>query len=204
VLGSIYHALSRFDTTFQVSNLGWSPDSIYVSLDVILTPDSAISVSPIAFALAPGGSQAVTFSVMPHWLSKGVAYNAVVILDSRFGFGETHFEKTYSFGITPVSDEPSLPKAFALGQNYPNPFNPSTTIEYELPKASEVRLSVYDMLGREVSVLVNERMDAGVHEVKFDGSNLASGVYLYRLQARHTDGGQAGDYLDTKRFVLLK
>jgi len=203
-LGNIYHALTRFDTTFQVSDIGWSPDSIYVALDPILTPDSAISVSPVAFALAPGGSQTVTFSVMPHWLSKGVTYNAVVMVDSRFGFGQARFEKAFSFGITPVSDEPSLPKAFALQQNYPNPFNPSTTIEYELPKASEVRLSVYDMLGREVSVLVNERMDAGVHEVKFDGSNLASGVYLYRLQARQIDGGQAGDYLDTKRFVLLK
>jgi hypothetical protein len=195
-LGNIYHALSRFDTTFQVSNIGWSPDSIYVSLDPIMTPDSAISVSPIAFALAPSGSEAVTFSVMPHWLSKGVNYNAVVILDSRFGFGQTHFEKAFSFAITAVGEEPSLPKAFALEQNYPNPFNPSTTIEYELPGASEVRLSVYDMLGREISILVHERREAGVHEVKFDGLNLASGVYFYRLQA--------GTFLDTKRFVLLK
>ena len=80
--------------------------------------------------------------------------------------------------------------------NYPNPFNPSTTIKYELPKNSEVRLSVYDMLGREVSVLVNERSDAGVHEVKFDGSTLATGVYFYRLQA--------GDFVQSKKLVLLK
>jgi hypothetical protein len=90
----------------------------------------------------------------------------------------------------------AMPFRFALEQNYPNPFNPSTTIKFGLPKSSEVRVSVYDMLGREVSVLVNERKDAGVHEVKCDGSNLASGVYFYRLQA--------GDFTQTKRLMLLR
>ena len=82
------------------------------------------------------------------------------------------------------------------GQNYPNPFNPSTTTKYELPRASVVRLSVFDMLGAEVSVLVNEKRDAGVHEVKFDGSTLASGVYFYRLKAE--------DYVATNKLVLMK
>ena len=72
---------------------------------------------------------------------------------------------------------------FSLGQNYPNPFNPSTTIEFELPEVSRVKLSVYDILGREVTLLVNETLNAGVHEVRFHGSNLPSGVYLYRIQA---------------------
>jgi hypothetical protein len=84
----------------------------------------------------------------------------------------------------------------ALEQNYPNPFNPSTTINYELPKSSEVRLSVHDMLGREVSVLVNERKNAGVHAVEFDASALSSGMYLYQLQA--------GDFIQTRRLVILK
>jgi hypothetical protein len=83
-----------------------------------------------------------------------------------------------------------------LKQNYPNPFNPNTTIRYEMQKSTEVRLSVYDLLGREVTVLVNERRDARVHEVKFDGSNLASGVYFYRLQA--------GDFVQTRKLLLLK
>ncbi len=83
-----------------------------------------------------------------------------------------------------------------MAQNYPNPFNPSTSIKYELPKSSFVRLSVHDMLGREVSVLVNDRRDVGVHEVKFEGAKLASGVYFYRLQA--------GDFTQTKRLLLLK
>jgi hypothetical protein len=89
-----------------------------------------------------------------------------------------------------------IPTAFELCQNYPNPFNPSTTIKYELPRASYVSLTVYDILGREVSVLVNERRNAGVHGAKFDGSNLASGVYLYRLQA--------GDFVASKKMLVVK
>jgi len=88
------------------------------------------------------------------------------------------------------------PKEFALYQNYPNPFNPSTTIKYELPKSSEVKLSVFDMLGREVSVLVNERREAGVHEVKFEGANYASGVYVYRLQA--------GELVQSRKLMILR
>jgi len=89
-----------------------------------------------------------------------------------------------------------LPLEFLLRQNFPNPFNPCTTIKYVLPKSSEVRLSVYDMLGRGVSVLVSERRDAGVHEVRFDASGLSSGVYFYRLQA--------GDFVSSKRLLLLR
>ena len=97
--------------------------------------------------------------------------------------------------IPGVSDgDNGLPAAVGLEQNYPNPFNPSTTIKYALPQSAMVRLSVYDMLGREVSVLVNERRDAGVHEVKFDGSNLASGVYFYRLKA--------GEFVQTKKLLF--
>jgi hypothetical protein len=83
-----------------------------------------------------------------------------------------------------------------LSQNYPNPFNPNTTIKFELPTSSHVSLTVYDILGREASVLVNEKREAGAYEVKFDGSNLASGVYFYRIQA--------GSFVQTKRLLLLR
>jgi hypothetical protein len=89
-----------------------------------------------------------------------------------------------------------LPNAFRLYQNYPNPFNPSTTIRYGLPNRSHVVLTVFNTLGQQVASLVNVEQDAGVHEVKFDGSNLASGVYFYRLAA--------GDFVQTKRLMLLK
>ena len=98
-------------------------------------------------------------------------------------------------GNATAISEGELPEMFTLRQNYPNPFNPSTTIKYVLPKSSEVRLSVFDMLGREVSVLVDERREAGVHGVEFDGSGLAGGVYVYRLSA--------GEFVQAKKFVFV-
>jgi len=96
--------------------------------------------------------------------------------------------------VDPVADR--LPEGIMLYQNYPNPFNPSTTIRFDLPAASDVRLKVYDIIGREVSTLVNGRMGAGVHEVRFDGSSLASGVYFCRLAA--------GNSLKTMKLTLMK
>lgn len=88
------------------------------------------------------------------------------------------------------------PATVSLFQNYPNPFNPGTTIKYELPQTSMVTLSVFDILGRELSVLVNEKRDAGVHQVDFDGSGLSSGLYLYRLTACSV--------VQTKKFLLIR
>ncbi len=102
----------------------------------------------------------------------------------------------YFSATTAADNEVVLPLSFCLEQNYPNPFNPSTTIKYELPKSSEVRLSVFDMLGREVLGLVNERREAGYHEIKFDASGLASGVYFYRLQA--------GSFVETRKLLLVR
>ena len=103
-----------------------------------------------------------------------------------------------SFGPLSAVDETGnlVPEDFSLSQNYPNPFNPRTTIEYSLPTSGLVSLGVYDLLGREVSRLVDEEQSAGVHRVDFDGSDLASGVYLYRLQA--------GDFSEVRSLVLLK
>jgi hypothetical protein len=98
--------------------------------------------------------------------------------------------------IVSVDQRDQSPVSYQLQQNYPNPFNPSTTIKYQLPKSSAVRLSVFDMLGREVAVLVNERREAGVYEVRFEGSALSSGVYFYRLQA--------GDFIQSKKLMILK
>jgi hypothetical protein len=76
-----------------------------------------------------------------------------------------------------------LPDAFALYQNYPNPFNPSTTIRFDLPKASFVRVRLYDLLGRQIVTLMEEKLAAGNHKLEFDGSFLSSGIYFYYLEA---------------------
>ncbi len=88
------------------------------------------------------------------------------------------------------------PAQFSLKQNFPNPFNPSTQISFELPQQSNTTLIVYNMLGQEVATLVNQKMEAGKYDVKFDGSKLSSGVYIYKLQS--------GSFVQTKEFVLLK
>jgi hypothetical protein len=99
-------------------------------------------------------------------------------------------------GITSVAEELHLPNAFKLQQNYPNPFNPTTTINYQIPKISFVTLKIYDVLGSEIATLVSEEKPVGNYEVEFDGSGLTSGVYFYTLQA--------GDFVETKKIVLMK
>ena len=89
-----------------------------------------------------------------------------------------------------------IPRVYSLSQNYPNPFNPVTSIKYSIPKQSLVRLVVYDILGREITTLVNEMKQPGNYNVSFDASGYASGVYFYRIQA--------GDFTDVKKMVLIK
>jgi len=96
--------------------------------------------------------------------------------------------------IQPINSE--LPNGYKLEQNFPNPFNPSTDIKFSIPKNGLVKLTVYDMLGKEISVLVNEKMGAGNYKVSFDGSNCPSGTYFYKLVA---DG-----FSTVKRMVILK
>ncbi len=111
--------------------------------------------------------------------------------------------------IDPV--ESRIPQSITLAQNYPNPFNPSTTIRFELPGASSVRLKLYNVMGQEVLTLVDEEMPAGVYDVRFNGSGLSSGVYFYRMQVRPPASAVgrdfksgAGDFVQTKRLMLLK
>jgi hypothetical protein len=103
----------------------------------------------------------------------------------------------YDFTGTISSVQPAAaPLAFSLEQNYPNPFNPVTMIRFGLATAVNVDLTVYDILGRRVAVLVDGRMAAGYHQVKFDGSNRASGVYFYRIQA--------GSFVETRKLLLIR
>jgi hypothetical protein len=89
-----------------------------------------------------------------------------------------------------------IPEAYSLSQNYPNPFNPSTSIKFSIPEATDVVLKVYDILGSEVAVLVNDRIEAGNYTVDFDASRFASGMYIYSIKA--------GEYSSSKKMMLLK
>jgi len=112
--------------------------------------------------------------------------------------GESGWSPEWSFTTetaTSINDL-EIPESFTLQQNYPNPFNPATTISYQLPEAAVVNLSVFDLLGRKVSVLVNRNQPSGNYTVNFDASGLSSGIYIYRLQA--------GDFLQTRKMILMK
>jgi hypothetical protein len=120
------------------------------------------------------------------------ADSSIMILPFEFINGEI----SISLSVGVKEHQNNLPTEFKLFQNYPNPFNPTTTIQFDIPKASFVTLKVYNILGQEVATLVNEKREAGRYEAKFKASTLSSGVYFYRLQA--------GDYASTKKFVLIK
>jgi len=115
-------------------------------------------------------------------------------LDSKIS---KDFEMLLALDVRKSSeDQNSVPTDYKLYQNYPNPFNPVTNLKFAIPKNGFVSLKVYDLLGKEVLTLVNENKQPGNYSVSFDGSNLASGIYFYKLEA--------GDFVQTRRMMLLK
>ena len=105
-------------------------------------------------------------------------------------------------GAAGVERENQLPSKFSLSQNYPNPFNPSTKIEYSIPHSAFISLKVYNLLGDEVATLYEGTRNAGNYSVEFNGSGLPSGIYFYRLSAGSI--GKSENYMETKKFILLK
>jgi len=99
-----------------------------------------------------------------------------------------------------------LPKSYSLKQNYPNPFNPSTKIEFSLPVAAKVQVTIYNILGQQVASLINEQLTAGNHSVVWNsnssnGTKLSSGIYMYKLEASGIDGS---NFQQTRKMILLK
>jgi hypothetical protein len=107
------------------------------------------------------------------------------------------FLANHSLLITDIEyDQEIIPTVYKLNQNYPNPFNPSTIINYQIPEGGFVSLKIYDILGNEISTLVNEEKAVGNYKATFDASKLASGVYIYQLKA--------ANFVDTKKMILLR
>lgn len=134
------------------------------------------------------------YSYTDHTASNGVLYYRVkqVDLDGSFHYSDAIEVQS----VTSASGSGSMPPRFSLSQNYPNPFNPSTSIEFTLPEASPVTLTIIDNLGREVATLVRENLSMGTYTTKWDAVNFPSGAYYYRLRA--------GDAVATKRLLLIK
>jgi len=138
-----------------------------------------------------------------------VKENIVTYLDKKVEQGLTYFyrvkgytkdaESGYSneVSIVVVSvEEKEIPTEYSLSQNYPNPFNPTTKIKFGLPENAMIKLTIYDVLGREIDVLINSELEAGFHEINYNASKLTSGVYFYTIKA--------SNFSDTKKFMLLK
>ncbi len=166
---------------------------------VIVTDDADSS----GFGLSSSGEQVwledATGSVIDD-----VTFPALQTTESygRFpdGTGTWRILSTISKGtaniFTSIEDENQIVNNYSLAQNYPNPFNPSTTIQYQIPQREFVTIKVFNTLGKEVATLVNEIKNAGVYEIKLNADNLDSGVYFYQIKA--------GDYLNTRKLILMK
>jgi choice-of-anchor B domain-containing protein len=120
----------------------------------------------------------------------------ILISDIETGLYVVYFE-----GATAIKGKPNQLSDYSLGENYPNPFNPSTTIAYQVPGSSDVRIDIYNMLGQKIRTLLNDRKGPGTHEAIWDGRNdggaqVGSGVYLYRMVA--------GDFVQVRKMILMK
>ena len=141
-------------------------------------------------------TEATSVSEDPSIAASGPAVH-ILWRDTRDNNGEVYYKRNPTgnmIGITSFSSQ--IPLSFELYQNYPNPFNPTTKIKFDIPRSGYVTLKIFDVLGREVSVLVNEFIKPGVYETDFDASRLPSGVYFYKLIS--------GDFSETKKMILLK
>jgi hypothetical protein len=149
------------------------------------------------FTVFPGDTQYV---MIAQFIARGTSnLNSVTKLKQLDDFIQSFVDNGFVIGVNPVSTE--IPNNFKLFQNYPNPFNPVTTIKFEIPagvksEKSKVKITLFDVTGKQIAELFNENLTPGTYEVKWDGVNYPSGVYFYKLQA--------GEYFYTKKMVLIK
>ena len=106
--------------------------------------------------------------------------------------------------LVDVNDKELLPDKFEIFQNFPNPFNPSTQIKYSIPEISNVRLEIFNVLGERISILVNQIREPGFYITKFNASNLASGLYIYRIHAKSVRNDSKQNFIEVKKMMLLK
>ncbi|MBP1657303.1 MAG: 5'-Nucleotidase domain protein [Bacteroidetes bacterium] len=185
----------------KFSNLGSSLSipTATATIHALDTASTILSGNPVSIGdIAPGqirlsSVMRIAFSGSSHG-SRTLAYALGVCSG-----GVEYWHDTLTIQVSDATGVAALDEildAYALRQNYPNPLNPTTLIGFQLPVASGVRLALYDLLGREVAVLVNEQKPAGSYEVQFDAAGLPSGVYLYRLTA--------GSFVQTRKMIVVK
>ncbi len=194
-----------------ISRIGWTGTGFGNSCDNFIGTYLIDSVGPINIQNIPsacvGGSQSQTTGTFNPKAPLNVFNNTgdpnglYILRISDNAAGDTGALKAWSvtieYGIPlGISNNTNLASEYKLSQNYPNPFNPSTKIDFSIPKSGHVTIKVFDIIGKEVATLINEYRNAGNHEITFNGSNLSSGMYFYRIEA--------GNFVQTKKMSLLK
>lgn len=206
--GVVFVATQNPPTLYRWTNLGLTWDTLSTNLAVYLlgvnSANRLFGVAPRTPAGIPTAGvfqstdNGTSWSNASEGLPDTISVVSMFVASNDYVFLGTSYHGIYrsSQKTTSVSMREGVAASFKLLQNYPNPFNPSTTIRFELPTQSFISLKVFDVLGREITTLVEGSHEAGIFSVKFDGSRLVSGVYCYRLQA--------GNYVETKKLVMLK
>ncbi len=179
-----------FDARFKEGTSLVEKDELYIKLSKL--PESTISLETKVHSLADHSRFVIKEFADGQLLSK---YKIDANKKVELTHDETNAIYVAPAGSSSLTDS-EKPDEFKLNQNYPNPFNPTTQISYSVPEASHVTIEVFNVVGKRVATLINEEKQPGTYDVTFDGSNLASGIYLYRLQA--------GSYVSTRKLILAK
>lgn len=162
---------------------------------LIFISQTLIAQNQISVSVLSNGGQKQTST---NYILEGTAgqLSADLVTSSGYkvlpGFWNTYYQDV----IVNVESDEAVPTVFKLEQNYPNPFNPSTIIKFAVPQRSIVTLKIYDILGSELLTLVNEELESGWYEKTFNAIGYSSGMYIYKMQA--------GDYINTKKMLLIK
>jgi hypothetical protein len=177
-------------------NLG--PSKIY-DLNIKLVGTSSSGRFTHAHITVPAHS---THLIVPNW--QDLSHQPVKIYIDAGNTGTINDSSLVTNEATGIKEQllTGMPGEFSLDQNYPNPFNPTTMIRYSFPHKSNVKLAVFNTLGQQVAILQNGEQDAGIHEVVFNSTRLASGVYFYSIEVNSTDGKQS--FRETKKMLILK
>ncbi len=175
----------------RISGVNNDSTSLYVFKDTdSYSVEPTIAEVPNVY-LAEGALSVESVVLTPDGTTSTNALNGVTIIMDGIRVGNTWMNAPL-----PVREKNITPISYILEQNFPNPFNPTTTINYQIPTKDFVTLKVYNLLGEEISTLVNEEKSAGVYQAKFDGSNVPSGMYFYKLTS--------GTFSEVKRMMLVK
>jgi hypothetical protein len=187
-----------YSLNLSLRNLGQTSTAKNITIELTTTDTTSVStiipINKVAIDIPAGQiieieqSHNITFTSTP----ADIIHCNVKVYSNGYQFWKADFEISASL----EKKDQIIPKTFSLSQNAPNPFNPSTMISYQLPKTSDVEISIFNLMGQKVATLIDKKQNAGTYQVDWDARGFASGVYYYRLEA--------GDYTDVMKMVLLK